>query len=195
MTKTTRDEVDSFFNLFSGIIDDVVVTQYQERGGNLDDITDAQKDKIQSYQKNNSICQYIAKANGDLFVSTDRKTCDQPYQRLMIAYNGQVGMCCHDWGARHCVGYLDEDGINNYDKELNETLNNVKNNKKGFELLKNVEMPEKFYEAEKKISTLKEIWMGKELQFIRSKHEAGYINQINVCKNCNYKNSYNWKKI
>tara|TARA_Y100000768_G_scaffold386381_1_gene374668 strand:- start:460 stop:1791 length:1332 start_codon:yes stop_codon:yes gene_type:complete len=195
MTKTTRNEVDSFFNLFSDIIDDVVVTQYQERGGNLDDITDEQKDKIQSYQKNNSICQYIAKANGDLLVSTDRKTCDQPYQRLMIAYNGQVGMCCHDWGARHCVGYLDEDGINNYDKELNETLNNVKNNKKGFELLKNVEMPEKFYEAEKKISTLKEIWMGKELQSIRSKHEAGHINQINVCKNCTYKNSYNWKKI
>ena len=44
----------------------------------------------------------------------------------MIAYNGQVGMCCHDWGARHCIVYLDEDGINNYDNELNETLKNVK---------------------------------------------------------------------
>ena len=53
------------------------------------------------YTKNNSIRQYIAKANGDLLVSTDRKTCDQPYQRLMIAYNGQVGMCCR-LGARHC---------------------------------------------------------------------------------------------
>lgn len=195
MTKTTRNEVGSFFNLFSDIIDDVVVTQYQERGGNLDDVTDEQKNKLQAYKKNNSICQYIAKANGDLLISTDRKTCDQPYQRLMIAYNGQVGMCCHDWGARHCVGYLDKDGINNYENELNETLNNVKNNKKGFELLKNVEMPEKFYEPEKKISTLKEIWLGKELQSIRSLHEAGNINQINVCKNCTYKNSYNWKKI
>ena len=195
MTKTTRNEVGSFFNLFSDIIDDVVVTQYQERGGNLDDVTDEQKNRLQIYEKNNSICQYIAKANGDLLVSTDRKTCDQPYQRLMIAYNGQVGMCCHDWGARHCVGYLDKDGIKNYENELNETLKNVKNNKKGFELLKNVEMPEKFYEPEKKISTLKEIWLGKELQSIRSLHEAGNINQINVCKNCTYKNSYNWKKI
>ena len=195
MTKKTRNEVGSFFNLFSDIIDDVVVTQYQERGGNLEDVTDEQKNKLQIYKKNNSICQYIAKANGDLLVSTDRKTCDQPYQRLMIAYNGQVGMCCHDWGARHCVGYLDKDGIKNYENELNETLKNVKNNKKGFELLKNVEMPEKFYEPEKKISTLKEIWLGKELQSIRSLHEAGNIDQINVCKNCTYKNSYNWKKI
>ena len=195
MTKTTRNEVGSFLNLFSDIIDDVVVTQYQERGGNLDDVTDEQKNKLQIYEKNNSIRQYIAKANGDLLVSTDRKTCDQPYQRLMIAYNGQVGMCCHDWGARHCVGYLDKDGIDIYENELNETLKNVKNNKKGFELLKNVEMPEKFYEPEKKISTLKEIWLGKELQSIRSLHEAGNIDQINVCKNCTYKNSYNWKKI
>ena len=39
--------------------------------------------------------------------------------RLMIAYNGQVGMCYR--GARHCIGYLDED-VNNYDNELNETL-------------------------------------------------------------------------
>ena len=195
MTKTTRNEVDSFFNLFSDIIDDVVVTQYQERGGNLEDITDEQKNKIQTYQKSNHINQYIAKANGDLLVSTNRKTCDQPYQRLMIAYNGQVGMCCHDWGAQHCIGYLDEDGINNYDKELNETFQNVKDNKKGFELLKNVKMPEKYYEAKKKVSTLEEIWKGKELNSVRSKHEKGQINEIDVCANCTYKNSYNWKKI
>ncbi len=195
MTKTTRNEVNNFYDLFSDIIDDVVVTQYQERGGNLEDITDEQKNKIQNYQKTNHINQYIAKAEGDLLVSTSRRTCDQPYQRLMIAYNGQVGMCCHDWGAQHCIGYLDEDGINNYDNELNETLKNVKENKKGFELLKNVKMPEKYYEAEKKVSTLKEIWMGKELQTVRSEHEKGNVNAIDVCANCTYKNSYNWKKI
>ena len=56
--------------------------------------------------------------------------------------------CVADWGP-DIVGYLDKDGIDNYENELNETLKNVKNNKKGFELLKNVEMPEKFYEPEK----------------------------------------------
>ena len=104
-------------------------------------------------------------------------------------------MCCHDWGAQHCIGYLDEDGINNYDKELNETFQNVKDNKKGFELLKNVKMPEKYYEAKKKVSTLEEIWKGKELKSVRSKHEKDQINEIDVCANCTYKNSYNWKKI
>ena len=39
----------------------------------------------------------------------------------------------------------------------------MKDNKKGFELLKNVQIPEKYYEAEKKISTLKDIWNGKGL--------------------------------
>lgn len=195
MTKTTRNEVDNFYSLFADIIDDVVVTQYQERGGNMEDITNEQKKKILKYKENNHINQYIAKADGDLLVSTTRRTCDQPYQRLMISYNGQVGMCCHDWGAQHCIGYLDEDGINKYDDELKETFQSVKENKKGFELLKNVKMPEKFHEAEKKVSLLKEIWEGKDLKHIRSQHEKGNINQIDVCANCTYKNSYHWKKI
>jgi hypothetical protein len=39
MTKDTRDEVDNFYNLFGEIVDDVTVTQYNERGGNLDDLS------------------------------------------------------------------------------------------------------------------------------------------------------------
>ena len=54
---------------------------------------------------------------------------------------------------------------------------------------------QKNFTNQKKNKYFKEIWLGKELQSIRSLHEAGNINQINVCKNCTYKNSYNWKKI
>ena len=68
MTKTTRNEVDNFFELFSDIIDDVVVTQYQERGG-IYKILRMNKKTRYNPQKNNSINQYIAKANGDLLVS------------------------------------------------------------------------------------------------------------------------------
>ena len=32
-----------------------------------------------------------------IFVSYSRNPCEQLFQRLMITYNGKVGMCCHDW--------------------------------------------------------------------------------------------------
>ena len=82
MTKHSRKEVKNFFELFSDLIDDVVITQYQERGGNMDDLLDEQKTKLNEYKKNNnleSLEHYIAKVNGDLLVSKERKTCDQIY--------------------------------------------------------------------------------------------------------------------
>ena len=163
MTKHSRKEVKNFFELFSDLIDDVVITQYQERGGNMDDLLDEQKTKLNEYKKNNnleSLEHYIAKVNGDLLVSKERKTCDQIYQRLMVTYNGHVGMCCHDWGAKHCIGYLDKDGITTADKDLESVFKKTKSKQKGFELLKNIKMPEKFNVPENKVSTIKQIWSG-----------------------------------
>ena len=198
MTKSSRNEVKDFFDLFSEFIDDVVITQYQERGGKMDDLLDEQKEKLNNYKKRNNIKDlnhYIAKVNGDILVSEDRKSCDQIYQRLMVTYNGHVGMCCHDWGAKHCIGYLDEEGIKSYDKDLTQVFNSTKSNKKGFELLKNIKMPEKLNTPDRKISTLKEIWHGKELKKVRDMHLQKKINNIEICKNCSYKESYHWKKI
>ena len=66
---------------------------------------------------------------------------------------------------------------------------------KGFELLKNIKMPEKLNTPDRKISTLKEIWHGKELKKVRDMHLQKKINNIEICKNCSYKESYHWKKI
>tara|TARA_B100001123_G_C15266171_1_gene1008499 strand:- start:13 stop:1350 length:1338 start_codon:yes stop_codon:yes gene_type:complete len=198
MTKSSRNEVKNFHKLFSDIIDYVVVTQYQERGGKMDDLSEDQKIKLSEYKKksnNKDFKQYIAKANGDLLVSKDRKICDQLYQRLMVTYDGRVGMCCHDWGAKHCLGYFDQDGINNYENDLKKISDQVKANKKGFELLRNTKMPERYNEPDKKISSLSEIWNGNELKKVRDNHECGNIDSVEVCKNCSYKNSYNWEKI
>ena len=38
MTKDTRNEVESFYSLFGDIVDDVTITQYNERGGNISDL-------------------------------------------------------------------------------------------------------------------------------------------------------------
>ena len=42
----------------------------------------------------------------------------QTFQRLMITYNGRVGMCCHDWGAQHGVGFVSNDAFTNDKKTL-----------------------------------------------------------------------------
>ena len=100
----------------------------------------SKKQKLNEYKKNNnleSLEHYIAKVNGDLLVSKERKTCDQIYQRLMVTYNGHVGMCCHDWGAKHCIGYLDKDGITTADKDLESVFKkNLNQNKKVLSCLK-----------------------------------------------------------
>ena len=46
LTKDTRDEIEDFFDLFSNYVDDVTVTQYTERGGNLEKIPKKEKNKI-----------------------------------------------------------------------------------------------------------------------------------------------------
>lgn len=198
MTKNSRNEVKNFYDLFSDLIDDVVITQYQERGGNMDDILDEQKKKLNDYKDQNNLKElnhYIAKADGELLVSKERRTCDQIYQRLMVTYNGHVGMCCHDWGAKHCIGYLDKDGISSNDKDLKQVYDKTQLKQKGFELLKNIKMPEKFNKPSPTVSTLTQIWTGEELKKIRDKHVNDKINEIDICKNCTYKNSYHWKKI
>ena len=46
LTKDTRDEIEDFFDLFSNYVDDVTVTQYTERGGNLEKIPKKEKIKL-----------------------------------------------------------------------------------------------------------------------------------------------------
>ena len=48
LTKDSRNETENFFKLFNDIIDDVTVTQYNERGGSIKDLTDDQQMEIVS---------------------------------------------------------------------------------------------------------------------------------------------------
>ena len=86
----------------------MTVTQYNERGGSINDLTDNERKKIKNYLEQNNLdinSPYMVNANGEISISRKRKPCEQVFQRLMITYNGRVGMCCHDWGAQHGVGY------------------------------------------------------------------------------------------
>ena len=108
LTKDSRGEVENFFKLFSDYVDDVTVTQYNERGGNLDDIDNENREFLKNYLNKNKLPEnspYIVDVDNNIFVSEARVSCDQLFQRMMVTYDGQVGMCCHDWGAQHCITY------------------------------------------------------------------------------------------
>ena len=55
LTKDSKNEKENFFKLFSNILDDVTVTQYNERGGSINDLTDNEREKIKNYLEKMSI--------------------------------------------------------------------------------------------------------------------------------------------
>ena len=197
MTSDTRNEIDEFYKTFENIVDDVTVTQYNERGGGLNDLDENIKTKLIKYFKDKNLSpntSYMVDIDKNIYVSEKRKTCEQIYQRLMITYNGRVGMCCHDWGAQHGLGFINKNAFNE-NKEFNEVMTKVKSKKKGFELLSNVSMPQNFNEPKHNVSTLKEIWKGDELNKVRKNHECGKVDDVEVCKNCTFKDTYEWTKV
>jgi MoaA/NifB/PqqE/SkfB family radical SAM enzyme len=197
LTKDSRDEVDNFFNLFNGIVDDVTVTQYNERGGNISDLTKNQKNKLEEYLNKNNLphkTPYLIDFEGNLFISKKRKPCEQLFQRLMITYDGRVGMCCHDWGAQHGIGFIDEKAFDN-SKIVSDLEKKIKERKKGFELLNNAVKPKSFNEPVKKVQTLEQIWGGEELNKVRKDHYNRKVNSVDVCKECTFKDTYSWEKI
>jgi MoaA/NifB/PqqE/SkfB family radical SAM enzyme len=198
LTNDSRNEVEDFYRLFSDYVDDVTVTQYNERGGNLEDINIDNKNFIKDYLSENNLpieTPYIVDVDDNIFISKGRISCDQLFQRMMITYDGQVGMCCHDWGAQHCIGYLAPEAFK-FDKTIDDLEAKVKDNKKGFELLRMAKKPTKFNVPKKEISSLINIWMGEELNKVRSNHfDSKNIDKVDICKGCSFKDTYEWTKI
>jgi len=197
ITNETKSEINDFFNLFEGYVDDITVTPYQERGGGLDDVNNKIKQKLKNYFIKNNLSletPYLSQGDDKLFVSEGRESCFQPLQRLMITYNGMVAMCCLDWGAQHCVGYVDELAYQN-DIENDKVNEKIQKGQRGFELLKNAKYSPKYNVPQKKISTLKEIWYGKEIDAVREIHKKKLLDKLDVCKKCSFMDTYKWKKI
>ena len=56
-------------------------------------------------------------------------------------------------------------------------------------------MPEEYNRPTKKVSNIKEIWNSKELNKVRKTHLLNNLDEINICKGCNSKDTFIWKKI
>tara|TARA_B100002003_G_C14021551_1_gene492607 strand:- start:439 stop:1041 length:603 start_codon:yes stop_codon:yes gene_type:complete len=197
LMKETRNEIEQFYSNFNDIVNEVSVTQYSERGGNIETVDKDNQEKIAKYLKYNNLplnTPYMIEANKDIYISKKRKTCKQLFQRLMVTYDGKVGMCCVDWGAKHNIGYVSEKGFDS-EKAEGQVMQKVKENKKGFELLNFIEMPKVYNQPEKKVEKLENIWKGKELNRIRNLHLNNKINKVDICKNCHSKDTFEWIKI
>ena len=85
LTQDSRGEVNEFFNLFDKLIDDVTVTQYQERGGNIHDLKEKHKTKLQKYLKLNKIekeLPYMVSPDDKMYVSFSRNPCEQLFSTI-----------------------------------------------------------------------------------------------------------------
>tara|TARA_B110000459_G_C16571445_1_gene476617 strand:- start:86 stop:1456 length:1371 start_codon:yes stop_codon:yes gene_type:complete len=196
LTKDTINEKDSFFDMFSDYVDDVSLSQYTDRGGDIKDLNQEDEAKYKEKLEEANLpygSNYMKDLYGNISISSGRLPCEQPFQRLLITYEGRVAMCCYDWGAAHPVGYVDEKTFTNK-KDYEEVLSKAQNNKKGFELLSEVKMPKDLNNPDKKTQSIADIWFGDQIDAVRKKHLDGKSEEVEVCKNCSFKDVYNWVK-
>jgi len=198
LTEETFSEQDSFFSLFDEVIDDVSVKAYTERGGKLSDVDPDTRARVEAALADRGLSDdtpYWRDADGNLMVAVGRFPCEQPYQRLMIAQDGRVAMCCYDWGVEHPVGYAGVQAIDEGDKEYTHIAERAKEGGKGFELLKNVRMPRRLNDPPKVVQSLAEIWHGSAVNEVRRMHGLGKVADVAVCTHCPFKDTYRWEKI
>ena len=196
ITKDTVNEIDSYYKLFSNIVDDVSVKNFTDRGENLDALSEDEKIKVMNFCEFKKIKfkNYWRDSENNLYVSQSRLPCEQPLQRLMVTYDGVVSMCCYDWGSYYPVGYLDEKGFINGNKEYLKVKKLSDQKKRGYQMM-NLKIPELLNEPEKKVSTVGEVWFGTEIQTVRDHHAKKEINKVSICKSCPFKETYNWQKV
>ena len=143
LTKETFHEQKKFFDLFNNYVDDVSVTQYTERGGKIEDLDKKGFAQYNQALKKNNLnygSPYMRDAFGKISIAKGRKPCEQPFQRLLITYEGRAAMCCHDWGATHPVGFANNKAFK-AKKDYTSVLKQINENKKGFALLFNAKLP------------------------------------------------------
>jgi MoaA/NifB/PqqE/SkfB family radical SAM enzyme len=186
ITHETVNEVSSFFNMFNSIVDDVSVISYTERGGDFDKLSNKEKsiynEKIKKYNLPDNT-PYSRNIEGDIKVSKKRLPCEQPYQRLMVTYEGKVAMCCMDWGAKHPVGYVNSKGFKN-NKDYEQIFERIQKQKKGFELMSKAKMPENYNpNLKQEVQGLEDIWLGKEIDVVRKKQITNEADKLAIFKN------------
>ena len=92
----------------------------------------------------------------------------------------------------HPIGYVSNDSFKDEDADKNLVLDRINSGRKGFELMSEAILPPKHNKPKKVVQTLSEIWTGHEVETVRRAHGDNKANEISICKNCTFKDTYNW---
>ena len=197
ITNKTFTEQDKFFDLFEDCVDDVSVKAYTERGGNIGDLSEGEIKNIKERLNISSLdVPFWRDYAGKLFVSNRRLPCEQPFQRLMVTYDGRVSMCCYDWGMSHPVGYVSDRGFSTGDRDYTDVLEAISSGKKGYAgVMERVQMPKRYAKPSNVVNSLEEIWYGNGIDKVREAHVTGRLESLAVCKGCPFKDTYEWTAI
>ncbi|MDV2502394.1 MAG: radical SAM/SPASM domain-containing protein [bacterium] len=195
LTAETFREQDAFVALFEDCVDDVSALAYTERGGKLPDLDEETRCVLGDFLHKEGISEsaaYYRDIQGTLYVSSGRLPCEQPYQRLVVTYDGRVCMCCYDWGAEHPIGYVDSEAFEDEDRQHEVVVEKARSGERGFELLSNVRMPKRYVNLPRKVETLPEIWYGDLVNEVRQKHVEDLMEEVPVCRRCPSLETYRW---
>lgn len=198
LTEDTYREQDEFFRLFEDCVDDVSVKAYTERGGVLSDLDGESRERVRGFLEERGMPASTPSwrnRQGDVMVSLGRLPCEQIYQRLMVTYNGSVSMCCYDWGNEHPVGYVDGQTIEEGLKPYLVTIEKSKARVRGFEAMPDLSLPQRFSSPDPHVRTLKQIWDGVTLNDVRRHHITGAVDQVPICAQCPFKETYQWATV
>jgi len=197
LTMETHEEQEDFHELFSNVVDDVSVKAYSERGGKLPDLDDETRNALSGFLQNKNISEsatYWRDLYGTIYVSAGRLPCEQPFQRIMISYDGRTSMCCYDYGIEYPIGYLDERPILEGERAYRNVFEKAKAGEKGYEPLKNIRLPKRLTSPPKHVQTIKEVWNGDIIDRVRKMHIEGKIEDVSICRGCPFKETYRWEK-
>ena len=196
LTEDTFSEQDSFFTLFNDYVDSVTVTQYSERGGNIQDLTTEDQIAVRNRASELGIddpssLSYLKQPDGSLLISHKRSPCQQPFQRLLVTYDGRVSMCCYDWGAKYTVGLLDD--ISHLDPNYDKLpiMEKSRSSSHGFKDLKDIKLPEQYTDLKYQPTTLESAWNSASIQSARRSHITG-SDLPEICTDCSFKDTYKW---
>ena len=198
LTEDTFPERDAFFRLFEDCVDGVTVKAYTERGGKISELDGETRERLSDEIARLDLpddTPVRRDLGGALYVSTGRLPCEQPFQRMLVTYDGRVSMCCYDWGSQYPIGYVDTQAIETGEREYEKILEKVATGAKGFEMMSGAVMPEKMNEPEPVVRTLREIWHGADITHVRRKHVCGEGGTVSACRRCTFRETYAWLAV
>ncbi|MBN2232666.1 MAG: radical SAM protein [Deltaproteobacteria bacterium] len=198
LTAETFTEQESFHELFADCVDDVSVKAYSERGGSIEDLDTDTRQRLAALVAAGAVAAdapYWRDPDGRLFVARGRLPCEQLFQRLLVTWDGRVCMCCYDWETSSPVGYLDVRAWERGDRDTQAVIDRIRTGRRGYRRMTGAALPPRYLDPPQRITTLREIWYGEPLNDIRRQHIEGHIDENPLCRNCTFKETFDWIEI